>query len=296
MDKKIAKFYLVLCWTFLIFKLISFPVYTKQELGYSFFDKIVHLFLFAVLTYLLVNLFKEFFKKNWPVLAASVLTSVSYSLLAEYIQTFVPGRDSSTADFSAGAAGALAAVLFVKYFSRPKLLLHICCVGCGVYISKILKKDYRVTLFFYNPNIWPESEYQKRLNEAEKVAKKFRLKLITGKYDHEGWLQKIKGHEHDPERGERCRICYQDRLQKTAHLAKRKNFRYFATTLTTSPHKDAKIISEIGKSLERKQGIKFLDKDFKKQDGFKKSVAVSRELGLYRQNYCGCEYSRNKLN
>lgn len=291
MDKKISKFYLVLCWAFLIFKLISFPVHTKQEIGYSFFDKVIHLFLFAVLTYLLFNLFKEFFKKNQLVLAASILTSVSYSLLTEYVQIFVPGRDSSIADFSAGVLGALAAVFLIKYYSRPKLLLHICCVGCGVYISKILKKDYQVALFFYNPNIWPESEYQKRLSEAEKVARRFRLKLITGEYDHNKWLEKIKGHEHDPERGERCWICYQDRLEKTARLAKRKSFRYFATTLTVSPRKDAKIISEIGKSLEKERGIEFLDKDFKKQDGFKKSAEISKELGLYRQDYCGCEFS-----
>lgn len=282
---------MVLCWAFLIFKLTSFPIYAKQEIGYSFSDKFVHLFLFAVLTYLLFNLFKEFFKKNQLILATSILASVSYSLLTEYVQIFVPGRDSSQADFLAGATGTLLTILFIKYFSRPKLLLHICCVGCGVYISKILKKDYRVVLFFYNPNIWPESEYQKRLSEAEKIAKKLRLKLIIGEYNNKEWLQEIKGHEHDSERGERCRICYQSRLAKTVELAKRKNFRYFATTLTTSPHKDAKVISEIGKNLEKKFEVKFLDKDFKKQDGFKKSAEISRELGLYRQNYCGCEFS-----
>ena len=116
--------------------------------------------------------------------------------------------------------------------------------------------------------------------------------MIVGKYNHSSWLKLIKGYEKDSEKGERCLICYQDRLEKTARLVKEKNYDYFSTTLTTSPYKDAEAINKIGAELEKKYKVKFLDKDFKKQDGFKKSAKLSKELGLYRQNYCGCEFSR----
>lgn len=175
--------------------------------------------------------------------------------------------------------------------NKSKLLLHICCVGCGVYASELLKQDYEVALFFYNPNIWPEEEYEKRLAEARKIAVKFKLELVVGEYDHGEWLEAVRGHEGDPERGERCLICYQFRLERAFRQAEKLNCGYLTTTLTTSPHKDAQAINKIGQELAAGFGIKFLANDFKKQDGFKKSSARSRELGLYRQNYCGCEYS-----
>ncbi|MDO8667972.1 MAG: epoxyqueuosine reductase QueH [bacterium] len=176
---------------------------------------------------------------------------------------------------------------------KPKLLLHICCVGCGVYVSQLLKLDYDVKLFFYNPNIWPEEEYKKRLGEAEKIAKKFNLELIKGEYDHDKWLKAVRGHESNPEKGERCLICYKFRLDEAVIMAKKFSCDYLTTTLTTSPHKVASAINEIGEQAAARFGIKFLSQDFKKQDGFKKSSALSRELGLYRQNYCGCEFSRS---
>lgn len=175
--------------------------------------------------------------------------------------------------------------------SKPKLLLHICCVGCGVYVSRLLKENYNVILFFYNPNIWPKEEYAKRLAEAEKIAREFNLELINGEYDHEKWLATVKGHESDPEKGERCLICYKFRLVEAMKIAQSHNCEYLATTLTTSPHKNAQAINEIGEKSAGQYGLKFLGQDFKKQDGFKKSAALSRELGLYRQNYCGCEFS-----
>ena len=175
---------------------------------------------------------------------------------------------------------------------KSKLLLHICCVGCGVFVSQILKQNYDVVLFFYNPNIWPEEEYERRLVEAEKIAARFNLKLIKGEYDHEKWLAAVKGHETDPEKGERCLICYKLRLDAAAAMAEESDCDYLTTTLTTSPHKNAKAINEIGEKTAVQYGLKFLIQDFKKQDGFKKSSALSRELGLYRQNYCGCEFSR----
>jgi predicted adenine nucleotide alpha hydrolase (AANH) superfamily ATPase len=179
---------------------------------------------------------------------------------------------------------------------KSKLLLHICCAGCGVYVSQLLKQQYAVTLYFYNPNIFPKSEYNKRLAEVEEIAGKFKLDLIRGEYHHEVWLEKIRGHENDPERGERCLICYGDRLANTAKLAQKNKFDLFTTTLTVSPHKDALAISKIGNDLSLKYEVKFLDRDFKKQDGFKKSVELSKKLGLYRQNYCGCEYSYKSTN
>ena len=175
---------------------------------------------------------------------------------------------------------------------KPKLLLHICCVGCGAYVSRQLKQDYEVALFFYNPNIWPAEEHKKRFGEAEKIANNLRLELIIGDYDHDRWLGAVRGHENDPERGKRCLICYKYRLAATAQRAREMGQDFLATTLTTSPHKNALAINRAGEPAARAAGLKFLNQDFKKQDGFKKSAALSRELGLYRQNYCGCEFSR----
>lgn len=176
--------------------------------------------------------------------------------------------------------------------NKPKLLLHICCAGCGAYASQILRQDYEVSLFFYNPNIWPAGEYKKRTAEAEKIAREFKLELVKGQYEHDKWLKAVRGHAGDPERGERCLICYKFRLGAAAARAKKLNCDYLTTTLTASPHKNALVINEIGEQAARRYGLKFLNQDLKKQDGFKKSSVLSRELGLYRQNYCGCEFSR----
>ncbi len=175
---------------------------------------------------------------------------------------------------------------------KPKILLHICCAGCGAYVGQLLQENFSVTLFYYNPNINPESEYDMRLSEVKKIALKYGLPLIIDNYYHNDWLKKINGFELEPEKGERCRICYSDRLQKTAEIAKKNNFDNFTTTLTVSPHKIAQVIISIGHNLAGQYGIKFLDMDFKKKDGFKKAGIISREMNLYRQNYCGCEFSR----
>jgi len=157
----------------------------------------------------------------------------------------------------------------------------------------MLRQNYDVILFFYNPNIWPEDEYKKRLAEAEKIAGQLNLELIKGEYEHDKWLKAVSGHESDREKGERCLICYKFRLIAAAAMAKKFNCGYLTTTLTTSPHKNALAINEIGEQAVARYGLKFLSQDFKKQDGFKKSSVLSRELGLYRQNYCGCEFSRS---
>ncbi len=291
--KKIAKFYLVLCWAFFIVKLTSFPAQGEYAPAFSYLDKFVHVFLFFVLTSLLINILKDLFNKYWLIGIISFFISSSYSYLIEYCQLFIEGRFSSFFDLTAGIFGGLLAVFiaYELYYRQPKLLLHICCVGCGVYISQILKKRFKITLYFYNPNIYPASEYDKRLAETKIISKKLNLNLIIGKYEHNLWLKRIQGHEKDRERGGRCLICYRERLEKTIGTAKKKGYDYFSTTLTTSPHKDAQAISKIGRQLEKKYKVKFLDQDFKKQDGFKKSVWLSKRLGLYRQNYCGCEFS-----
>lgn len=175
---------------------------------------------------------------------------------------------------------------------KKKMLLHICCAGCGVYVSQVLKEEYDLKLFFYNPNIYPYEEYILRKEEVEKLASQYALELIIPEYNHEEWLLKIKGLEKEPERGARCMLCYYDRIDKTALYARKNNFDIFTTTLTVSPHKLAKNILRIGKNLSDKYKIEFLAKDFKKKDGFKKASALSKELNLYRQNYCGCEFSR----
>ena len=174
---------------------------------------------------------------------------------------------------------------------KPKLLLHICCAGCGASVARELEEEYSVTLFFYNPNIFPKSEYEKRLRETKKIASYLKMPLIVSDYDHNGWLINVEGLAREPEKGKRCIICYRQRLKSTREEARRKGFNYFSTTLTVSPHKDARKIIEIGNSLAIKPELLFLARDFKKKDGFKKASCLSQELGLYRQDYCGCEFS-----
>ena len=177
--------------------------------------------------------------------------------------------------------------------NTKKILLHICCAGCGAYVSKILKDEgFEVVLFFYNPNIFPEKEYSIRFLEIKRVAEINNLEYFTSEYNHSNWLNKIKGLESEPEKGKRCLVCYKDRLDKIAEKAQEKDFDCFTSTLTVSPHKLAGEISRIGLELERKYDVKFLDRDFKKKDGFKKASEMSKKLNLYRQNYCGCEFSK----
>jgi len=173
--------------------------------------------------------------------------------------------------------------------------MQICCVGCGAYIIDVLKNDFaQIVLYFYNPNIWPSAEYDKRLEEAKRIAEKYKYEMIIADYDHTTWLEMVKGLEKEPEKGKRCTVCYHDRLEAVAQKAKELGFDYFGTTLTTSPHKDAERINRIGLELANKYGIKYLEEDFKKGDGFKKSCQLTKELNLYRQTYCGCEFSFRK--
>lgn len=179
---------------------------------------------------------------------------------------------------------------------NKKLLLHTCCMSCGANVINELLKDYSVTLYFHNPNIFPLEEYNKRLNETKRIAKDLKYDLIIEKYNHKNWSNLIKGLENEPEKGKRCKICFKERLEKTKLKAMKLGFNYFSTTLTVSPHKDSNDILEIGLKLQVPNELHFLDKDFKKNNGYKKAILLAKKLNLYRQSYCGCEYSiKNKI-
>lgn len=180
-----------------------------------------------------------------------------------------------------------------KIVGIKKLLLHICCAPCSTVSIERLKSSYNVTGVFYNPNIYPKSEYLKRLEETKKYCKKIGINLVDFEYNYKEWLNKIKGLENEPEGGRRCLKCFGIRLEKAAHEAARKKIEYFTTTLSISPYKNFEEIKRIGDSLGQKYGVKFLNIDFKKKDGFKKSIEISKKFNLYRQHYCGCEFSIN---
>jgi len=176
--------------------------------------------------------------------------------------------------------------------AKKKLLLHVCCGPCATEVIRRLQEKFKITAYFYNPNIWPKEEYEKRLATFENLAKIMKLNFIKPKsYDNDIWEKTIKGFEGEPEGGKRCILCYQTRLEETAKKTKENKFDYFTTTLTISPHKKADIINKIGERLAQKYGIKFLSEDFKKKNGFLHSIELSKKFGLYRQNYCGCKYS-----
>lgn len=173
-----------------------------------------------------------------------------------------------------------------------RVLLHVCCGICSAWAVEKLQNDgFQVTGFFYNPNIQPEEEYQKRLVAAQKVFELLKVELLIGEYLPGPWLEKVKGLEDEPEGGRRCVVCFRSRLEAAKRKADELVFDYFTSTLSISPHKDFQVISEIGYSLSPSG---FLAYNFKKEDGFKKSSLFSREHQLYRQNYCGCFYSESR--
>ncbi len=177
---------------------------------------------------------------------------------------------------------------------RPKLLLHSCCGPCSSYVITYLKDYFDITVLYYNPNIEPREEYEKRKAEQIRLIKELNLpnvKLKDIDYENEKYREVIVGHEKDKEGGDRCHICYNLRLEKCAEIAKNNGYDYFGTTLTVSPYKNAQLLNEIGEELEQKYQVKWLYSDFKKKDGYKKSIELSKEYNLYRQDYCGCEFS-----
>ena len=176
--------------------------------------------------------------------------------------------------------------------NKKKLLLHTCCAPCSTAVLVRLRDMYDITGYFYNPNIHPDQEHRVRLDEAREFFRRKGFPLIAGAYEEARWHERVTGHEQDPERGERCTICYRMRLEKTAVSARALGFDLFGTVLTISPHKDARRINALGTEIGERAWIHFLTADFKKKDGFKRSTEISRREGLYRQNYCGCIYSR----
>ena len=174
---------------------------------------------------------------------------------------------------------------------KGTLLLHTCCAVCACGAVGRLIADYAVTLFFYNPNIYPEQEYARRIYEARRLATILKLDFIEDEYNTALFYDAISGLEGEPEGGKRCAKCFQVRLDRTAQAARDNSFGCFATTLTTSPHKDAHLVNSIGEELAKKYEIKYLASDFKKNNGFKESIDTARKLDMYRQEYCGCEFS-----
>ncbi len=179
----------------------------------------------------------------------------------------------------------------------PKILLHSCCAPCSSYVLEYLSQYFSITVFYYNPNIHPEQEYKKRVNEQKRFIEQFPVKnkvnFIEGKYEPNLFFQEVKGLEQEKEGGNRCLKCFYLRLEKTAQKANELNITYFTTTLTISPHKNSKAINHIGSEIAKKYQLSYLFSDFKKRDGFKRSIILSKRYGLYRQNYCGCIFSRN---
>ncbi len=175
-----------------------------------------------------------------------------------------------------------------------KVLLHICCAPCSAGVVPELKEQYQVTGFFYNPNIDDCDEYKLRREEMKKYAEKLKIPLIEGNYNPEEWREAVKGLENEPERGKRCEVCFRMRLLETARIADREGFHIFCTTLTLSPLKNAGMVNQTGNEVQENFVSSYLPSDFKKKDGFKKSIERSKEHNLYRQNYCGCSFSRKK--
>ncbi len=179
----------------------------------------------------------------------------------------------------------------------PTLLLHSCCAPCSSYTLEYLSQYFKITVFYYNPNIYPEDEYRKRVLEQQRFIRALPVKhpvdFIEGDYDTGHFYAVTRGLESVPEGGKRCFRCYELRLRETAALAKAEGFDYFTTTLTISPLKNAQKLNEIGEALAREYGVAHLPSDFKKKNGYKRSIELSAQYDLYRQNYCGCVFSQN---
>ncbi|MCQ2192489.1 MAG: epoxyqueuosine reductase QueH [Paludibacteraceae bacterium] len=178
----------------------------------------------------------------------------------------------------------------------PTLLLHCCCAPCSSYVLEYLTQYFKIIVFFYNPNIYPATEYQHRVDEIKRLVDempaKHRVEVVEGVFDTERYYSCVKGHEKDKEGGERCTLCFNLRLEEAAKVAKERGCDYFTTTLTISPLKDAHRLNAIGEQLAAQYGVPFLPSDFKKKGGYLRSIELSKIYDLYRQNYCGCVFSQ----
>lgn len=182
--------------------------------------------------------------------------------------------------------------------SVPHLFLHSCCAPCSSYVLEYLSQYMEITVFYYNPNISPKEEYQTRVEEQKRLVNtmqtRYPIHFVEGVYNPDSFYRAVKGHEEDKEGQERCFICYRIRLEEAAKMAKEGRYDYFTTTLSISPLKNAVKLNEIGEQLSKEYKIPYLYSDFKKKNGYKRSIELSAEYGLYRQDYCGCVYSRRE--
>ncbi len=180
--------------------------------------------------------------------------------------------------------------------NKPKLLLHACCAPCSSHVLEILNSEYDITVFFYNPNISTEEEYNKRLAELHRFVKEAPftqdVKVVSTKYNPDEFYDIARGLEQEAERGRRCYQCYMLRMDKTAAYAEENGYDLFTTTLSISPHKNAAWINEIGETLKERYNIDYMYSDFKKKNGYLRSIQLSKEYDLYRQDFCGCIYSK----
>ena len=197
--------------------------------------------------------------------------------------------------------------------AQPRLLLHSCCAPCSSYVMEYLREYFKITVFYYNPNITAGEEYNYRLAEEKRLIEAYnrqietqdfkgmnstrnamKIDILEAPYDPENYLEAVKGYENCPEGGDRCGICFEMRLRKTVEAALKGGYDYFTTTLTISPLKNAARLNEIGERVGAEYGVRFLPSDFKKKNGYKRSIELSREFSLYRQNFCGCSFSRRE--
>ncbi len=189
-------------------------------------------------------------------------------------------------------------VLAAEEGKLPSLFLHSCCAPCSSYVLEYLSRYFLITVFYFNPNIYPEEEYRFRAAEQRRLIAEMKtaqpVQFAEGRFDPSEFYRAVKGLEHIPEGGERCRACFWLRLGEAAREAADRGFDYFTTTLTISPLKNAEALNEIGTELGRAYGVKWLPSDFKKKNGYKRSTELSREYGLYRQDYCGCVFSKRE--
>ncbi|MDD4901867.1 MAG: epoxyqueuosine reductase QueH [Patescibacteria group bacterium] len=299
--KKYLLIFVLLCWLAAVLSLLWYPlIYLPTDFSrVTFYDKAAHLVFFGVMAYLVMAAVIAWDKFTFRQVAFFSFVFVALiNVLGEFVQAYIPGRIPSYLDFLAGVVGASLAIpiaYMIHHSPRQKLLLHVCCAPCASAVAEILSSGFKLELYFFNPNIHPEREYRKRLAEVKKLARNFGIKLRIGNYDHQDWLAAIKGREDQPEGGSRCELCFAHRLREAAQLASRQNIPYYATTLTVSPHKNSYLVNKAGLAIAEITGQKFLDQDFKENNGWQRSLLLSRKFRFYRQKYCGCEFSAHSI-
>ena len=180
----------------------------------------------------------------------------------------------------------------------PRLFLHSCCAPCSSYVLEYLSQYFEITVFYFNPNIAPEEEYRKRVEEQKRLIEQlpavYPIQFVEGHYKPKEFYSRVRGLEKEPEGGSRCRVCFELRLEEAARLAAEGRYDYYTTTLSISPLKNAQVLAEVAIEMGQKWGVSWLPSDFKKKEGYKRSIQLSSEYDLYRQNYCGCVFSRPK--